>query len=53
MERGQWPLQIRQSVVTVALNLLRVMFGLMGEGATYDPSGVLGEVRQAQVAAVA
>lgn len=51
--RPERPLAKKQALVAVALKLLRVMFALMQKGVPYDPSRVLGEVRQAQLAQTA
>lgn len=53
VERPGRPLEKKQALVAVALKLLRVMFALMQKGVPYDPSRVLGEVRQAQLAQAA
>lgn len=53
VERPGRPLEKKQALVAVALKLLRVMFALMQKGVPYDPSRVLGEGRQAQLAEAA
>lgn len=47
------PLKSKQALVAVACKLLRVMFHLATEGHMYDPTKVLGPVREAQVVTAA